>query len=138
MQSDALRVCSNVQHPEGCRAVLHLPYVQACTFGVLLRRMVAVVLAKPHTGTVCGEAWLGLQPASPELGVPRDHHECIHVCALLSVSTRRCALTERLAKRLKARFFTLSQVLVGFRKLNLRSNDAFPPCSPPGQTFMKI
>lgn len=39
------------------------------------------VLVKPHPGMVCGEAWLGLQPGTPEPRVPWDHHDCVCVCA---------------------------------------------------------
>ena len=100
MQRGALRVCSNVQHPEGCRAMVHLLYVLAHTFGVLspsLQRIVEVVLAKPHPGMVCGEVWPGLQPGTPEPRAPWDHHECICVCTCVHVSA--CVHTQACADR---------------------------------------
>lgn len=81
----------------------HLLYVLALMFGVLSPnlspRLVEVVLAKPHPGMVCGEAWVGLQPGTPELGAPRDHHEC--VCACTCVCVRACVHTRRVLTLVK-------------------------------------
>jgi len=82
-------VCSNVQHPEGYRAMVHLLYVLACVLGVLspsLQRIMEVVLGKPHPGMVCCEAWLGLQAGTPEPSACWDHGKCICVCTCVCVS----------------------------------------------------